>query len=352
MQPRPSQVLAALTLFVLFRRVLFVLSGQGTYPKFLASKVMLLGNGQPGHKIRELIENSRGRYILSATLPFDTVMAGDAEQNRDQLLRMATEAGAGTLVVSFPERRGIMPMQEILRCRLQGMTVVDAHSFYERATRKLYIENMRPSSIIFSSGFCLSPFRLFFKRAMDIVGSSLGLLLLSPLFPIIALAVRLDSPGPVFFRQIRVGLWGKPFKIIKFRTMRHDAEKETGAVWAVAKDPRVTQLGAFLRKTRLDEIPQLINVFIGEMSLIGPRPERPEFISNLEKSIPFYSEHHCVKPGVTGWAQVRYPYGASVEDALEKLRYDLYYIKNQSIRLELEIILRTILVIFTGSGAR
>ena len=352
MQPRPSRVLAALALFVLFRRVSFILSGPGTYPKFLASKVMLLGNGQPGQKIRELIENSRGRYILRAAVPFDAVMACDSEQNKDHLVRMAAEVGANTLVVSFPERRGVMPVQEILRCRLQGMTVVDAHSFYERATRKLYIENMTPSCIIFSSGFCLSPIRLFVKRAMDIIGSSLGILLLSPLFPLVALAVRLDSPGPVFFRQTRTGLWGKSFRILKFRTMRQDAEKETGAVWATAKDPRITKIGAFLRKTRLDEIPQLINVLIGDMSLIGPRPERPEFISDLEKSIPFYSERHCVKPGVTGWAQVRYPYGASVDDALEKLRYDLYYIKNQSIRLELEIVIRTILVIFTGSGAR
>lgn len=351
--PDSYAVLGAILLFALFRGLDFVFAGQWTYPQWLSSRILLLGNGTSADTIRRLINDSRGRYTLCGSMSIDNAMEERGEDgSNSKLLELARRTGANTLVVSFPERRGIMPMKDILQCRLQGIHVVDAHTFYERATRKLYIENMTPSCIIFSSGFCLSPVMRFVKRSMNIVGALVGLCLLAPLFPIIALAVRLDSPGPVFFRQIRTGLGGKPFSIIKFRTMREDAEKDTGAVWATKHDPRITRLGSFLRKTRLDEIPQLLNVLRGDMNLVGPRPERPEFIKELEKAIPFYSERHCVPPGLTGWAQVRYPYGSSVEDALEKLRYDLYYIKKQSLWLEFEIILRTILVIFSGSGAR
>lgn len=352
-------VVAALLLFIAFRGITYALSRTWQYPAFLSTKVMLLGGGIPADTIRKLIDESNGRFVLSGIMPFcNNNEDGQRQkilqigQDIDSLYLEAQKTGVQTIIVSFPERRGVMPVQQILKCRMLGMNVVEAQTFYERVTRKLYIENLKPSNIIFSSGFCLSMTRRFIKRTADIVGASLGLLILLPLFPLIALAIRLDSPGPVFFRQIRTGRGGKPFHIIKFRTMCNNAEKATGAVWACTDDPRITRVGGFLRKTRLDETPQLLNVLFGEMSLIGPRPERPEFIVELEKSILFYSERHSVKPGVTGWAQVRYPYGASIEDALEKLRYDLYYIKNQSLLLELEITIRTILVIFTGSGAR
>lgn len=350
-------VLSSLFLFIAFKGVAYAVAGPWRYPAFLSTKVMLLGDGPSADKIRELVEKSRGRFILGGVLPFceksgKSQARSPDRQDNERLYREAQKAGVQTIIASFPERRGIMPVQQILKCRMLGITIIEAQTFYERVTRKLYIENLKPSNIIFSSGFCLSMTRRIIKRTADIAGATFGLLLLSPLFPIIALAIRLDSPGPVFFRQIRTGRGEMPFEIIKFRTMREDAEKHTGAVWASDKDPRITRTGAFLRKTRLDEIPQLLNVLFGEMSLVGPRPERPEFIIELKKSIPFYSERHSVKPGVTGWAQVRYPYGSSIEDALEKLRYDLYYIKHQSLRLELEIILRTVLVIFTGSGAR
>lgn len=347
-----SLVMAALLLFLAFRGIACALACPWRYPPFLSTRVMLLGNGATADNIRKLIENSRGRFTLGETLPLRASAGRGREEDVDRICRKAQKAGIQTIVVSFPERRGVMPVEQILKCRMLGIRVIEAQAFYERVTRRLYIEGLKPSHIIFSSGFCLSGTRRAIKRTVDVVAAALGLLALSPLFPVIALAIRLDSPGPVFFRQVRTGRGDLPFLIFKFRTMRRDAEKDSGAVWAREGDSRVTRVGSFLRKTRLDEIPQLLNVLFGEMSLVGPRPERPEFIGELKKSIPFYGERHCVKPGVTGWAQVRYPYGASVADALEKLRYDLYYIKNQSLRLELEIILRTILVIFTRSGAR
>jgi exopolysaccharide biosynthesis polyprenyl glycosylphosphotransferase len=190
------------------------------------------------------------------------------------------------------------------------------------------------------------------KRLIDVFCSLIGLALFLPAFPLVALCIRLDSPGPIFFGQERVGENERSFTIYKFRTMRQDAESSTGAVWAQKDDPRITRLGKFLRKCRIDEIPQLVNVLLGEMSLVGPRPERPEFVAKLKEVVPYYSERHFVKPGVTGWAQVCYPYGASVEDALEKLRYDLYYTKNISIGLDLRVIVKTIKVVLCGSGGR
>jgi sugar transferase (PEP-CTERM system associated) len=219
-------------------------------------------------------------------------------------------------------------------------------------TGKLLLENITPSWFIFSDGFRITaPVRLI-KRITDVLFSAAGLVLVLPLFPLFALAIRLDSPGPIFFRQVRVGEREKNFSLYKFRTMGEDAEKGTGAVWAQEKDSRVTRVGNFFRKSRIDEIPQLFNVLMGNMSLVGPRPERPEFIEKLKEVIPYYSERHFVKPGVTGWAQVRYPYGASVEDALEKLRYDLYYIKNLSITFDLMIILETVKVVLFRRGGR
>jgi sugar transferase (PEP-CTERM system associated) len=229
---------------------------------------------------------------------------------------------------------------------------VDAPSFYEKMTGKLLLENITPSWFIFSDGFRITAHVRLVKRVSDVLFSLAGLILVLPFIPIIALAIRLDSPGPVFFRQIRVGEREKNFLLYKFRTMRQDAEKGSGAVWAQERDPRITRLGNFLRKSRIDEIPQLFNVLMGDMSLVGPRPERPEFIEKLKEVIPYYSERHFVKPGVTGWAQVRYPYGASIEDALEKLRYDLYYIKNLTISFDLMIILETVKVVLFRRGGR
>ncbi len=354
----PAPVMTILGIFVVCKTLSRFFSSDWRYPKFLCTKVMIVGDNKSSQIIHKQIDGSRGRFSMESLYSVNhgaqdrNDYTDTTEMGTDKLYLEAQKAGIQTIIVSFAERRGYMPVQQMLKCRMLGINIVEAQTFYEYLSRKLYIENLKPSDFIFASVFSLSLTRRVVKRTVDIIGSVLGLVLLSPLFPLIALIIHLDSPGPVFFRQVRVGLHDRLFHIIKFRSMRNDAEKGTGAVWAKESDPRVTRIGAFLRKTRLDEIPQLINVLQGDMSLVGPRPERPEFIGELKKSIPFYGERHSVKPGVTGWAQVRYPYGASIEDALEKLRYDLYYIKNQSVLLEMEILLRTLLIIFTRNGAR
>jgi exopolysaccharide biosynthesis polyprenyl glycosylphosphotransferase len=223
---------------------------------------------------------------------------------------------------------------------------------YEEYTGKIAVENLRPSWLIFSEGFRKTPALSAMKRGGDIAAAVAGLILASPLFVICAALVRLTSAGPVVYHQVRVGQHGKDFRVHKFRSMRNDAEATTGAVWAQAgSDPRVTWLGRILRRTRLDELPQLWNVLVGDMSLVGPRPERPEFVKDLTVQIPFYGQRHVVKPGLTGWAQVRYAYGASVEDSMEKLQYDLFYIKNLSMPLDIYIILETIKTVLMRRGS-
>ena len=214
----------------------------------------------------------------------------------------------------------------------------------------MLIENITPSWFIFSHGFKVTWLLRQSKRIMDIVASALGLLFFLPVLPFIALAIKLESPGPILFRQTRVGEGDRLFTLLKFRSMRQNAEVSTGAVWSQENDPRITRVGNILRRTRLDEIPQLLNIFKGDMALVGPRPERPEFVGELKKLIPYYSERHYVKPGLTGWAQVCYPYGSSVNDAIEKLRYDLYYIKNISLLLDLCVIMKTFRVVLLGKG--
>jgi sugar transferase (PEP-CTERM system associated) len=236
--------------------------------------------------------------------------------------------------------------------RLDGVAFDHLPSLYEKYTGKIAVENLRPSWLIFSDGFRKSHLLTVSKRALDIAASLTGLILGAPIMALVALAVKLTSAGPVLYHQTRVGLNGHHFTVHKFRTMRVDAEAATGPVWASKTgDPRVTVIGHLLRRTRLDEMPQLWNVLIGEMSFVGPRPERPEFVGELSRQIPYYRQRHFVRPGITGWAQVRYTYGASVEDALQKLQYDLYYIKNFSISLDLFIILQTIKTVLLRSGA-
>ena len=257
------------------------------------------------------------------------------------------------VVVSLADARGKLPMDKLLRMKLEGGTTFDyLATVYEEYTGKIAVENLRPSWLIFSSGFRKTQALTAAKRLIDIVGSAAGLLALLPLMALIALAIRLTSRGSALYHQRRVGQSGRVFTLHKFRSMRVDAEAGTGAVWASkAGDARVTRIGRVLRMTRLDELPQLWNILVGEMSLVGPRPERPEFVESLTLEIPFYGERHVVKPGLTGWAQVRYSYGASVEDALEKLQYDLYYIKNMSIALDCYIVVETIKTVILRRGA-
>ncbi|CAH2031364.1 TIGR03013 family XrtA/PEP-CTERM system glycosyltransferase [Trichlorobacter ammonificans] len=321
-----------------------------------ARRVLILGVGPLAGRMGAIIPASDENYVLSGYVQCANeathVPPSIIIENTGSLYETVKRQQADKIVVSLSERRGVFPIRDVMACKLDGVEVIDAPTFYEQVTGKLFLEGMNPSWIIFSDGFKVGCLRKVLKRGMDICCAVTGILLTAPFFPLIALAIRLDSPGPVFYRQERVGEKEKPFWLYKFRTMRSDAESATGAVWAQQNDSRVTRVGAFFRKSRIDELPQFFNILRGDMSMVGPRPERPEFVNKLKESIPYYSERHFVKPGVTGWAQVRYPYGASVEDALEKLRYDLYYIKNLTLSLDLMIILETIRVVLFRKGAR
>ncbi len=268
----------------------------------------------------------------------------------DQLAQLVEEHRVDTIVVCLEDRRAILPVQSLLDCKAIGLDVVDGHHLFEEASGRLSIDSLRPSALIFSTGFRRRLTSLVSKRLLDVVVSVAGLVALIPLFALVAAVIRLDSSGPVFYRQIRVGLRGRPYMIWKFRSMRQDAEK-AGPRWAQANDPRVSRVGWWLRKTRIDEFPQLINVLRGEMSLVGPRPERPVFVQDLRIVIPYYDIRHTVRPGVTGWAQVKFRYGASQEDSHTKLQYDLYYVKNLSFLLDLKILAHTIRVMMLGEGA-
>jgi sugar transferase (PEP-CTERM system associated) len=250
------------------------------------------------------------------------------------------------------ERRGKLPVDLLLSLKNRGVQVQDGNDVYESITGEVPIESIRLSWLLFSSGYFASRLFLFYKRFASLATSIVGLVLSLPLLPLVVLAIKLSSPGHIFYRQIRVGRDGKVFRCYKFRTMRSDAEADSGPTWATDDDPRITRVGRFLRKTRIDEIPQLLNVLRGDMSLVGPRPERPEFVAALNQKIPYYHLRHSVRPGITGWAQILYRYGSSVEDAKEKLRYDLYYIKNMSVGLDLLIILSTVKIILLGRGAK
>jgi sugar transferase (PEP-CTERM system associated) len=255
------------------------------------------------------------------------------------------------VVVSLADARGKLPMDKLLDMKLDGVGFDHLASVYEEYTGKIAVENLRPSWLIFSSGFRKSAWQRASKRALDIAASAVLLLLASPLMLLVAIASKLTSRGPVLYHQARVGQHGRVFTVHKFRSMHENAETLTGPVWASANDARVTRVGRWLRRTRADELPQLWNVLAGDMSFVGPRPERPEFVQQLTEEIPFYGQRHVARPGLTGWAQVRYTYGASVEDAVEKLQYDLCYIKNMSVSLDLFIIFATVKTVVLRKGA-
>jgi len=321
-----------------------------------ANRILIVGVGELARKIDEILPHDENPHSYTGfvssgkekVLVPEGRIVGDIKEFGD----LIHDYRPHKIIVALTERRGALPLKEIMHSKLRGVEVFDAPSFYEQQTGRLLIENVQPSAFIYTHGFRMTPFMRSYKRVFDIFFSGIGLILAAPLFPLVALAIKLDSPGPVIFKQLRVGEREVEYFVYKFRTMRQDAEKETGAVWAQKEDPRITRIGQFMRKTRLDEIPQLYNVLKGDMSFVGPRPERLAFIERLKKTIPYYSTRHFVKPGVTGWAQVRYPYGASEEDALEKLRYDLFYIKNYSVLLDFKIILDTVRVVTSGFGGR
>jgi sugar transferase (PEP-CTERM system associated) len=257
------------------------------------------------------------------------------------------------IVMAMDDRRRGFPVHELLECRLAGIEIQDLPTFLERETGKVRLDVLNPSWIIFGEGFRASPVQRVLERGFDVAASSALLLLASPLMLLAMIAIKLEDgiSAPVLYRQRRVGRYGEDFDVLKFRSMSEDAE--TGeAVWAKKNDPRVTRVGSIMRKTRIDELPQLVNVLRGQMSFVGPRPERPEFVHQLEERIPYYSERHTVKPGITGWAQLCYPYGSSEKDAIEKLQYDLYYVKNRSLLFDLAILVQTVEVVLWGKGAR
>lgn len=321
-----------------------------------AKKVLVVGTGSVANTIGRLVSNTNHQHILAGYIqcsPHDIFVPENAiVSNSSDIANIVEQEKAQKIVVSLSERRGTLPINNILSCKLKGVEVIDAASFYEQLTGKLLIEAITPSWFIFSDGFRLTPAKIMIKNLIDKVLTLCALVFVLPLFPIIALLIRLDSPGPVFYKQIRVGKGDRLITIYKFRSMHKNAETDTGAMWAQKGDPRVTRMGWILRKIRLDEIPQIINILKGDMSWVGPRPERPEFVEKLREIIPYYSERHAVKPGLTGWAQVKYSYGASVEDAIEKLRYDLYYIKHLSLTFDFYILLETCKVVLFGRGSR
>ena len=349
--------LIVLLLFLVSWRLLYSLVIRR---KLFAEKAIILGSGELA---RDMLHEIESRKDLS----YDIVCAIANEKNQDMkdqfrdmsvhygfdnICNLAEAENVKSVIVALDEKRGILPYEELLKCKVKGMDIIDGESFYERITGKLLVEKINPSWLIFADGFVKSKVSRAVKRLVGLLLSTLMLVLLSPLLLLVAIAIKLDSPGAALFSQERVGEYGKTYTLHKFRSMRADAEKESGPVWASEEDPRVTRMGKIIRKLRIDELPQLWNVFKGDMSFVGPRPERPVFVEKLKKIIPYYNERLSVKPGVTGWAQIKYPYGASEEDALQKLKYDLYYIKNMSLVMDLIVIFHTAKIVLLGRGAR
>jgi len=322
-------------------------------------RTLIYGAGKRAASISELRRRAdrRGfRIVGKITAPGDEV-AEDTDRfnlNDETITEVAIRENADEIVVAMDDRRGNLPVRDLLDARLRGIDVIDLLEFLERETGKIRVDLVHPGWLVFSPGFRTNSLRRFVKRGMDIVVSLIGIILGSPVMLLSALAIKLEDglSAPLFYRQNRVGQGGKHFDILKFRSMTVDAEAAGKAVWAEASDSRVTRVGKVLRKIRADEVPQVFNVLKGQMSIVGPRPERPEFVENLQRIIPYYSERHIVKPGITGWAQLCYTYGASEEDAMEKLQYELYYIKNHRLRLDILIILQTVEVVLWRKGAR
>jgi sugar transferase (PEP-CTERM system associated) len=321
-----------------------------------ASRLLLELESRPELGLRilgRILVAGNGSYEMNCKSPDATNGTRTRSTISDSELPTAvSQQRINRIIVALDDRRGRLPVEQLLSMKSRGVLVQDGFELYQRVTGKIPIESLRLGSLVFSSGFRLSRFLVIYKRVASIVLSIVGLVLTLPLLPFIAIAIKLSSPGPLLYHQKRVGVNDNTFYCHKFRTMRADAEADSGPAWAGDEDPRITSVGRFLRTTRLDETPQLWNVLKGEMCLVGPRPERPEFIAWLKQEIPFYSLRHTVRPGITGWAQIRYKYGSSVEDAKEKLRYDLFYIRNMSPGLDAWIFFDTIKTILLGRGAR
>lgn len=319
---------------------------------YFRERVYVLGTGDRAERLLNGLRQRKdlGIEVVGWTGNITGEVTRDATASH--LREMVKEGGVHRVIVSMSDRRGVLPVEELLDLRLSGIKIEEATSWLERISGRIEVEQLYPSWLIFADGFRFSTGFLMVRRVLSTTIAALGLLLALPLLPFIVLAIKLDSRGPVLYRQQRVGMAGHPFYCYKFRTMREDAEADTGATWATDDDPRITRVGKFLRTSRLDEIPQLWCVLKGDMAFVGPRPERPEFVAWLSREIPYYGVRHSVRPGITGWAQIRYKYGNTLEDAREKLQYDLFFIKNASLGLDLLIIFQTIKIVLLGRGAR
>ncbi len=325
----------------------------------LKRRVLIYGSGEMAASILKRMRRRSDQrsfmiqgYVHLHGQP-DVVPSNNVIRINMPLREYAREHEIDEIVVAIDDRRKGFSVEQLLDCKMSGIDVIDILTFFEREAGKIRIDMLNPSWLVFSDGFEQNFTRQFVKRTFDTVVSILILLVAWPIILLTTIAIRLEGPwrAPILYRQVRVGEHGKPFKVLKFRSMRTDAEKE-GARWATHDDSRVTAVGGLIRKLRIDELPQIFNVLTGDMSFVGPRPERPEFVLNLSETVPYYAERHRVKPGISGWAQLCYPYGASEQDAIEKQQFDLYYVKNHSLFLDLLIILQTVEVVLFGKGAR
>jgi sugar transferase (PEP-CTERM system associated) len=346
--------------------IVFVVSWRFGYQMVLDhhlfdQRIILVGSGKLAQGIINEIENKIDcGYTISNIIVerenqniYQFQNSNNYQINRcNDIREIIREHKIQKVVVALEEKRGLFPLNELLRCRVSGIDVIEGNTFYEMLTGKLSVNQLNPTWLIFANGFRKPKIKQVSKRFLDIVLASLMLLILSPLMLLVAVLIKMDSKGPAIFSQERIGHHKRPYMIHKFRSMITDAEKHSGPVWAEDDDPRITRFGRYLRKLRIDEIPQLWNVLKGEMSFIGPRPEREYFVKELETIIPYYQLRFTVKPGISGWAQISYGYGASVEDAIEKLNYDLFYTKNMSFLLDMLIVFRTVKIVLFGKGAR
>lgn len=335
-----------------------VYAAHALWPARLRTRVLVLGAGERAASVGRTIKEAEASVELVGYYPTanEGALGVPAQQllsTHEPLAQLAQRLKVHEVIVAPSERRGGgMPMDQLLACRTQGIRVLDVSSHFEKTLGQLRVDCLEPALLVFGTGFNQGRLRMGVKRLCDLLSAALLLLVSAPVMLITALLIKLESPGPVLYKQERVGLNGRCFDVIKFRSMRTDAEKDGRPRWATAKDDRVTRIGRIIRRLRIDELPQIFNILLGDMSIVGPRPERPFFVEQLARELPYYGLRHSIKPGVTGWAQVRYPYGATVEDSLQKLQYDLYYVKNHNLTLDLLVLFETVGVVLTGKGAR
>jgi sugar transferase (PEP-CTERM system associated) len=350
-----SLVVASVSLVVW--RLLFELYITRLAPR---ENILIVGTGAVARQVGDEVKRSErlGFRLIGFIGERGTARGAEAEDGVNvlggpsKMEMLIREHDISKVVVAITERRGEYPVKEMLALRVSGCPILEWPAFFEKLSGRIPIDSLAPSFFIFNEGFRKSRFLLLIRRVTSTIVASAALVILLPVFLVIAIVIKIDSPGPVIYSQLRVGEHGKRIRIYKFRSMRSDAEQNGDAVWATEDDPRITRFGRFLRKLRIDELPQLFNVMIGELEFVGPRPERPEFVAKLQELIPYYALRHTVKPGITGWAQVMFHYGGTIDDSKEKLQYDLFYLKNMSPKLDLLILFHTMKIVLLGRGAR